>query len=74
MSVGETSPSCVREPVRLPELRESIAAKKDRLDRLQPLSPEALRKLEHYCDVEITYTLSAIEGNAPALHVSLARY
>jgi Fic family protein len=45
------------------ELRESIAAKKDRLDRLRPLSPEALRNLEHYYDVEITYTSNAIEGN-----------
>src|ERR1700680_919639 len=45
------------------ELQESIAAKKDRLDRLRPLSPEALSNLEHYYDVEITYTSNAIEGN-----------
>ena len=45
------------------DLQQSIAAKKDRLDRLRPLSPEALRKLEHYYDVEITYTSNAIEGN-----------
>ncbi len=45
------------------QLRDSIAAKKDRLDRLRPLSPEALRNLEHYYDVEITYTSNAIEGN-----------
>ncbi|HEV2689592.1 MAG TPA: hypothetical protein VGV35_13610, partial [Bryobacteraceae bacterium] len=45
------------------ELLDAIAAKKDRLDRLRPLSPEALRKFEHYYDVEITYTSNAIEGN-----------
>jgi Fic family protein len=44
-------------------LLEAIAAKKDRLDRLRPLSPEALSNLEHYYDVEITYTSNAIEGN-----------
>jgi Fic family protein len=51
------------ESVSVIELRESVAAKKDRLDRLRPLSPEALRNLEHYYDVEITYTSNAIEGN-----------
>ncbi len=45
------------------ELRASIAAKRDRLDRLRPLSAEALNRLEHYYDVEITYTSNAIEGN-----------
>lgn len=44
-------------------LLDSIADKKNRLDRLHPLPPEALSKLEHYCDVEITYTSNAIEGN-----------
>src|ERR1700688_2799021 len=53
----------MRESISVTELRESIAAKKDRLDRLRPLSPEALRNLEHYYDVEITYTSNAIEGN-----------
>src|ERR1700689_1378028 len=42
---------------------DAIADKKNRLDRLRPLSPEALSKLEHYYDVEITYTSNAIEGN-----------
>jgi Fic family protein len=42
---------------------DAIADKKSRLDRLRPLSPEALSKLEHYYDVEITYTSNAIEGN-----------
>ncbi len=44
-------------------LREQIAAKKARLDRLRPLPPEALSNLEHYYDVEITWTSNAIEGN-----------
>jgi hypothetical protein len=42
---------------------DAIADKKNRLDRLRPLSPEALSKLEHYYDVEITYASNAIEGN-----------
>jgi Fic family protein len=45
------------------ELLKAIAAKKDRLDRLRPFSPEVLSNLEHYYDVEITYTSNAIEGN-----------
>ena len=44
-------------------LRQAIAAKKERLDRLRPLSTEALAKLEHYYDIELTYTSNAIEGN-----------
>jgi Fic family protein len=44
-------------------LLDSIADKKNRLDLLRPLSPEALSNLEHYYDVEITYTSNAIEGN-----------
>lgn len=42
---------------------DAIADKKDRLGRLRPLSPEALSNLEHYYDLEITYTSNAIEGN-----------
>ena len=41
----------------------SIAAKKARLDKLGPVSPEALANLEHYYDIELTYTSNAIEGN-----------
>jgi len=44
-------------------LLDAIAEKKARLDRLRPLSPEALNNLEHYYDLEITYTSNAIEGN-----------
>ena len=43
--------------------RDAIAAKKDRLAALRPLSAEAVRKLEHYYDIELTYTSNAIEGN-----------
>ncbi len=41
----------------------SIAAKKKRLDELRPLSSKALGALEHYYDIELTYTSNAIEGN-----------
>src|SRR5260370_8498710 len=44
-------------------LLDAIADKKSRLDRLRPLPGEALRNLEHYYDLEITYTSNAIEGN-----------
>jgi hypothetical protein len=42
---------------------QAIAAKRERLDKLRPLPPEALAKLEHYYDIELTYTSNAIEGN-----------
>ncbi len=45
------------------ELLNSIAAKKKRLDELRPLSPKALANLEHYYDIELTFTSNAIEGN-----------
>jgi Fic family protein len=45
------------------ELLTSIAAKKERLDKLRPVSPKALASLEHYYDIELTYTSNAIEGN-----------
>ena len=41
----------------------SIAARKAELDRLRPLSGEALRQLQKHHDVELTYTSNAIEGN-----------
>jgi len=49
--------------VNISALLEAIAAKKKQLDQIRPLSPEALSNLEHYYDVEITYTSNAIEGN-----------
>lgn len=44
-------------------LLKAISAKKKRLDALQPLAPEALVNLEHYYDIELTWTSNAIEGN-----------
>jgi len=45
------------------ELLTSIAAKKKRIDELRPLLPKVLANLEHYYDIELTYTSNAIEGN-----------
>jgi Fic family protein len=45
------------------ELQKAISAKKEELDRLRPLSADGLSRLEHYYDVEITYSSNAIEGN-----------
>src|ERR1700690_3017599 len=45
------------------ELLAAIAAKKERLDRLRPISREALANLEHYYDIELTWRANAIEGN-----------
>src|SRR5271154_7095566 len=45
------------------ELLTSIAAKKERLDELRPLSRQRLANLEHYYNIELTYTSNAIEGN-----------
>jgi Fic family protein len=45
------------------ELLTSIATKKKRLDELRPLSLKVLAGLEHYYDIELTYTSNAIEGN-----------
>ena len=45
------------------ELLASIAEKKERLDELRPLSLKVLASLQHYYDIELTYTSNAIEGN-----------
>lgn len=45
------------------ELLTSIAAKKAQLDSMRPLPAKALANLEHYYDIELTYTSNAIEGN-----------
>ena len=45
------------------DLLDAVAAKKAELDRIRPVPPEALARLERYYDVEITYTSNAIEGN-----------
>jgi Fic family protein len=48
-------------------LVKSIAARKERLDQLRPLSREALLALQKSWDVDLTYTSNAIEGNALTL-------
>jgi Fic family protein len=45
------------------DLLVSIEAKKYQLDQLRPLSAKALAHLEHYYDLELTYTSNALEGN-----------
>jgi Fic family protein len=49
------------------ELLASIAAKKERLDALRPVSREALLALQKSYDVDLTYTSNAIEGNTLTL-------
>ncbi len=41
----------------------AIRTKKQELDRLRPLRPDALDRLRKYYDIELTYTSNAIEGN-----------
>jgi Fic family protein len=49
------------------DLLAAIAAKKERLDRLRPLSQAALGALQKFYDVDLTYTSNAIEGNTLTL-------
>jgi len=42
---------------------KELDQKKKILDRHRPLSPEAIKNLENWLDVELTYTSNAIEGN-----------
>lgn len=44
-------------------LLAAIRSKKAQLERLRPISGPALRQLQRYYDVELTYTSNAIEGN-----------
>jgi len=44
-------------------LTASIRAKKAALDQQRPLAQAAMRQLQKYYDVELTYTSNAIEGN-----------
>ena len=46
------------------ELALQISTRKAELDRLRPLTPHALKNLEHIYDLELTYSSNAIEGNA----------
>jgi Fic family protein len=49
------------------ELLTSIAAKKERLDAMRPVSRAALLALQKAYDVDLTYTSNAIEGNTLTL-------
>jgi Fic family protein len=49
------------------KLLTSIAAKKERLDAMRPVSREALLALQKSYDVDLTYTSNAIEGNTLTL-------
>jgi Fic family protein len=49
------------------ELVNSIAAKKERLDALRPVSREVMLALQKSYDVDLTYTSNAIEGNTLTL-------
>ena len=41
----------------------AIAEKKAALDLMRPMAQDALRQLQKFYDVELTYTSNAIEGN-----------
>jgi Fic family protein len=49
------------------ELLASIAARKERLDAMRPVSREALLALQKFFDIDLTYTSNAIEGNTLTL-------
>lgn len=50
-----------------PRLCRSIEGKKRELDRLRPLPPTAVRKLQEQFSIEWTYNTNAIEGNTLSL-------
>ncbi len=52
---------------RMHELLTSIAAKKELLDAMRPVSRAALLALQKAYDVDLTYTSNAIEGNTLTL-------
>ncbi|MDQ2948881.1 MAG: Fic family protein [Acidobacteriota bacterium] len=52
---------------RMDTLLQAIAAKKERLDKLRPLSQGALLALQKAYDVDLTYSSNAIEGNTLTL-------
>jgi Fic family protein len=52
---------------RMDELLAAIAAKKQQLDALRPVSRAALHALQKSYDVDLTYTSNAIEGNTLTL-------
>lgn len=44
------------------DLLAAIAGKKERLENLRPVSPKEIGNLEHYYDIEITYTSNALSS------------
>lgn len=48
---------------RLAQQMANVEAKKSRLDSLRPLRREVIERLEHYYNIELTYTSNAVEGN-----------
>jgi Fic family protein len=48
----------------LADVRCRVQTKKAEFDRLRPLAPGVLEDHEHVCDLELTYTTNAIEGNS----------
>ena len=52
---------------RMDELVTSVAAKKERLDAMRPVSRAELLALQKAYDVDLTYTSNAIEGNTLTL-------
>lgn len=60
------APACYKSRMSDP-LTNSIREKKARLDRLHPLSAAALAQIQKHCDVDLTYTSNAIEGNTLTL-------
>ena len=49
--------------VSIPELEHRITAQKAALDILRPLAQATLAVLDHWYDIELTYTSNALEGN-----------
>ena len=50
-----------------PKLHTRITAKKERLDRLRPLSPDIVKKFQAEMQITYTYHSNAIEGNTLTL-------
>jgi Fic family protein len=48
-------------------VHERVLEKKRRLDSLRPLPSEAVRRIEHQMNIELTYNSNAIEGNTLTL-------
>ncbi len=64
---GAQPPSLGQSIGMLAAVVRAVEQKKADLDRLRPLSGDALAQLQKYYDVELTYTSNAIEGNTLTL-------